>query len=134
MPRYILDTDICSFVMKRSNGLLLTKLTSVPPADVCISVITKAELLYGVELSPRREQDAAAVSAFLRHVTVLDFDEDAAAHYASIRGSLKKRGEMIGANDLFIAAHARSLDLVLVTNNTAEFKRVDGLELENWTL
>ena len=79
-------------------------------------------------------QDAAALAAFLPYVEVLDFPDDAASHYAEIRADLKKRGALIGANDLFIAAHARSLGLKLVTNNTAEFGRVKGLAIENWTL
>ena len=102
-------------------------------ADVCTSVITKAELLYGVEVSPRRAQDAAALAAFLPYVEAMEFNDDAALHYAEIRADLKRRGEMIGANDLFIAAHARALGLTLVTNNTAEFARVRDLTLENWT-
>jgi tRNA(fMet)-specific endonuclease VapC len=96
-------------------------------------VITKSELLYGVEVSPRKTQDAAAIQAFLPHVEVLDFPDGAASHYAQIRADLKARGRMIGAHDLFIAAHARSLGLRLVTNNTTEFARVKGLKLENWT-
>jgi tRNA(fMet)-specific endonuclease VapC len=98
-----------------------------------MSIITKAELLYGVELSPRRAQDAAALAAFLPYVEAVDFADDAALHYADIRAALKKRGALIGANDLFIAAHARALGLTLVTNNTAEFERVGKLKLENWT-
>jgi tRNA(fMet)-specific endonuclease VapC len=134
MRRYMLDTDTCSYIMKRSHQTVMKRLRAVPVADVCISVITKSELLYGVDVSPRREQDATALQAFLPHVEVLEFPEDAASHYAQIRADLKKRGQMIGANDLFIAAHARSLGLRLVTNNTAEFGRVKGLTLENWTL
>jgi tRNA(fMet)-specific endonuclease VapC len=134
MPRYMLDTDTCSYIMKRSNPAVLRRLEAVPVSDVCMSVITKAELLYGVEVSPRRSQDAAALAAFLPYVEVLDFADDAALHYAEIRASLKKRGSLIGANDLFIAAHARALGLVLVTNNTAEFERVSGLTIENWTI
>jgi tRNA(fMet)-specific endonuclease VapC len=134
MARYMLDTDTCSYIMKRSNETVVKRLRAVPVADVCISVITKSELLYGVEVSPRRTQDAAALQAFLPHVDVREFPDDAATHYAQIRADLKKRGRMIGANDLFIAAHARSLGLRLVTNNTAEFGRVKGLTLENWTL
>jgi tRNA(fMet)-specific endonuclease VapC len=129
----MLDTDTCSYVMKRSNDAVIGRLRAVPVSDVCISVITKSELLYGVEVSPRRTQDAAALQAFLPHVAVVDFQDEAAAHYAQIRADLKKRGQMIGANDLFIAAHARSLGLKLVTNNIAEFNRVKGLTLENWT-
>ena len=134
MARYMLDTDTCSYIMKRSSPPLLRRLRAVPVTDVCMSVITKSELLYGVEVSPRRTQDVAALAAFLPYVEVLDFPDAAASHYAEIRADLKKRGALIGANDLFIAAHARSLGLMLITNNTAEFGRVKGLAIENWTL
>ena len=133
MARYMLDTDVCSYIMKRSSDTLLKRLQSVPVNDVCISVITKSELLIGVRRSPRHQQDGAAVEAFLRHVGVLGFPEAAADHYADIRADLTARGRMIGANDLFIAAHARCLDLTLVTNNTREFRRVRKLTTENWT-
>ena len=132
--RYMLDTDTCSYIMKRSSQPLMKRLRAIPVTSVCISVITKSELLYGVEVSPRHTQDSTALQAFLPHVEVLEFPNDAATHYAQIRADLKNRGQMIGANDLFIAAHARSLGLRLVTNNTAEFGRVKGLTLENWTL
>lgn len=133
MHRHMLDTDTCSYIMKRSHPLVLKRLQAVPVTDVCMSVVTKAELLYGVEVSPRRTQDAGALAAFLPYVEVLDFPDTAAVHYAEIRADLKKRGALIGANDLLIAAHARCLGLTLVTNNTAEFERVKGLTLENWT-
>ena len=132
MLRYMLDTDTCSYVMKRSNPAVLKRLQEVRVSDVCISVITKSELLFGVEMSPRRPQDETALNGFLAYVEVLDFPGEAAAHYAKIRADLKTRGTMIGANDLFIAAHARSLGLTLVTNNTGEFGRVRDLTLENW--
>ena len=134
MARYMLDTDTCSYIMKRSNQAVVKRLRAVPVADVCISVVTKSELLYGVEVSPRQVQDATALQAFLPHVEVLEFPDAAATHYAQIRADLRRRGQMIGANDLFIAAHARSLGLRLVTNNTGEFGRVKGLTLENWIL
>ena len=133
MARYMLDTDTCSYIMKRSSESVIKRLRAVPVSDICISVITKSELLYGVEVSPRRTQDANALQSFLPHVAVLAFPDDAAAHYAQIRADLRKRGQMIGANDLFIAAHARSLGLRLVTNNIDEFQRVKGLAVENWT-
>jgi len=133
MPRYMLDTDTCSYIMKRSHPTVLKRLQAVPVTDVCMSVITKAELLYGVEVSPRRAQDEAALAAFLPYVEAVDFADDAALHYAEIRADLKKRGTLIGANDLFIAAHARALGVTLVTNNTTEFERVSKLKLENWT-
>jgi tRNA(fMet)-specific endonuclease VapC len=133
MPRYMLDTDTCSYIMRRSHAALLKKLVKVPVEDVCISVITKSELLFGVEVSPKRRQDEAAVEAFLRHVEVLDFPDEAALHYAKIRADLKTRGVMIDANDLLIAAHARSQSLTLITNNTREFGRVRNLSIDNWT-
>jgi tRNA(fMet)-specific endonuclease VapC len=134
MPRYMLDTDTCSYIMKRSNDAVLKRLSAVPVSDVCISVITKSELLYGAEASPRRRQDAAALSAFLNYIQILDFPDAASPHYVSIRADLSRSGTMIGANDLFIAAHARSLSLTLVTNNTREFGRVSRLIIENWTV
>lgn len=128
----MLDTDICSYVMKRSSRLLLERLAAVEVANVCMSVVTKAELLYGVRVSPHPARDAGALRALLTYVEVLEFPQEAAEHYADIRADLKRRGEPIGANDLLIAAHARSLGLTLITNNTDEFSRVGALALENW--
>lgn len=132
MPRFMLDTDTCSFVMKRSRPALLRRLRSQAVDDVCMSVVTDAELRYGVRVSPRAAQDGKALDALLAYVQVLELPEAAADHYADIRADLRKRGAMIGANDLFIAAHARSLGLTLVTNNTSEFSRVEALDIENW--
>jgi tRNA(fMet)-specific endonuclease VapC len=132
MAEYMLDTDISSYIMKRSHDTVVRRLQKVPIGAVCISVITKSELLFGVEVSPRRQQDHAALEQYLRHVEVLDFPDEAAIHHAQIRAALEARGTMIGANDLFIAAHARSLKVTLVTNHTREFGRVQGLDIENW--
>jgi tRNA(fMet)-specific endonuclease VapC len=134
MPRFMLDTDTCSYIMKRSNDVLLDRLRKTPVNDVCISVITKAELVYGVEVSPRRRRDEAALDAFLAYAEVLEFPDEATPHYANIRAHLKTRGTLIGAHDLLIAAHARSLGLTVVTNNTREFSRVPRLKVENWTI
>jgi tRNA(fMet)-specific endonuclease VapC len=134
MAVYMLDTDTSSYIMKRSHQSILSRLQTVPVSEISISAITKSELMYGVEVSPRRQQDFMALEAYLKHVAVLDYPEEAAVHYGQIRAALKVAGKMIGANDLLIAAHARSLGLVLVTNNTREFDRVEGLRLENWTL
>jgi tRNA(fMet)-specific endonuclease VapC len=133
MAAYMLETDISSYIMKRSNDAVLKRLKMTPIADVCVSVITKSELMYGVELSPRRQRDQSALEEYLRYVEVLEFPDEAALHYARIRAALKQRGAMIGANDLFIAAHARCLGLTLVTNKTREFGRVEGLQIENWS-
>jgi tRNA(fMet)-specific endonuclease VapC len=132
MPRYMLDTDISSYIMKRTHPHILQRLQRTEVSDVCISVITKSELMYGVEVSPRQKQDKAVLDEFLLYVEVLDLPGEAALDYAQIRGTLKLQGAMIGANDLFIAAHARYLGLTLVTNNTREFGRVRDLSIENW--
>src|SRR5438445_2352553 len=107
MPRFMLDTDICSYIMKRSHPPLLKKLQVVRVADVCMSVITKSELLFGVEMSPRRQQDDTALKGLLPYIDSIDFPDEAAQHYAEIRAYLKLHGQMIGANALFIAAQAR---------------------------
>lgn len=130
---FMLDTDISSYIMKRSNEAVLQRLRNTAVGEVCISVVTLAELRYGVEMSPRTLQDRAALEAFLRHVEVLDFSSASAGAFAEIRGGLKRSGTMIGANDLLIASHARSAQLTLVTNNVREFSRVPGLKIENWT-
>ncbi len=132
MLRYMLDTDTASYVMKKNMPSVLKRLESLPVDDVCISAISRSELAYGAEVSPLPQRDRERLDLFLRHVSVLDYPGDAAAHYAEIRAFLKKRGTIIGANDLFIAAHARRDGLVLVTNNTREFRRVPGLQIENW--
>ncbi|MGO9433826.1 MAG: type II toxin-antitoxin system tRNA(fMet)-specific endonuclease VapC [Terracidiphilus sp.] len=130
--RYMLDTDIASYIMKGSEPKVLRKLSTIPVGNVSISAITQSELMYGIEISPNSVRDQARIEVFLRHVQVLDYPAEAALHYGSIRAALKQSGRMIGANDLLIAAHARCLGLVLVTNNTREFKRVPELKAENW--
>ena len=132
MPLYMLDTDIFSYIMNRCNDAVLRRFETVGMSEVCISAITKSELMYGVEISPKRQINQAALDAYLLYLDVLDFPGDAARDYAQIRASLKARGTMIGANDLLIAAHARCLGLTLVTNNTREFSRVPELKIENW--
>ncbi len=132
MLRYMLDTDTSSYIMNRSSLHAIRRLQSEAVGDVCISVISRSELEYGVEVSPRRDKDRRALETFLRHIEVLDYPSDAAIDYAQIRAFLKVRGRLIGANDLLIAAHARFLGLTLVTNNTREYLRVPGLKVENW--
>jgi tRNA(fMet)-specific endonuclease VapC len=132
MPRYMLDTDIASYIMKGTEPKVLRQLQRVPVGDVSISAITQSELMYGIEISPNAVRDKARIEVFLRHIQVLDYPSEAALHYGQIRADLKDRGTMIGANDLLIAAHARCLGIVLVTNNTREFKRVPELKIENW--
>lgn len=97
-----------------------------------MSVITLAELLIGVQVSNKKKANRVAVDALVRHLTVIDWSRDAAEHYAEIRASLKRKGQLIGSNDLLIGAHARSLGAAVVTNNVKDFGRVKGLEVENW--
>ena len=97
-----------------------------------MSVVTCAELLYGVQLAAKKKSNQAAVDALMRLLAVLQWPKEAAQHYAEIRADLKRKGSMIGANDLLIAALARSLGAVVVTNNTKDFARVKGLRIENW--
>jgi tRNA(fMet)-specific endonuclease VapC len=131
--RYLLDTDICSYIIRRSHPVLLSKIRHSVISEQAISVVTKAELLFGVKVSPRAHREAPAVAGFFDYVDILPLGDAVTGHYADIRADLKRQGALIGANDLWIAAHARSLDLILVTNNTREFGRVHGLKLENWT-
>lgn len=130
--KYMLDTNIIAYAKNKRPASVLEHLTSQDPSDVCISSITMAELEYGVFRSSKPEQNRMALMAFLSGIQVLSFDSAAAREYGAIRFMLAKSGTPIGANDLLIAAHAKSLGLTLVTNNTREFDRVDGLCVENW--
>ena len=132
MPVYMFDTDICSYLMKGRRPALEKKLQSVPLSAVCISAISKSELMFGVAISPRPDVNREALDFLLDHLQVLDYPAAAALDYGEIRGQLKIRGTLIGPNDLLIAAHARCLGLTLVTNNIREFSRVPGLKTENW--
>ena len=129
---YMLDTDTCAFILRRSSPALLDRIQSVPLERQVMSMVTLAELLYGVQLSSRKKDNKAAVDALTRHLAVIDWTRDAAEHYAEIRADLKKKGQLIGSNDLMIAAHARSLGAIVVTNNVKDFRRVKGLKHENW--
>jgi tRNA(fMet)-specific endonuclease VapC len=129
---YMLDADTCVFVLRRTSDALLERIQAVPLVQQAISVVTYAELLYGVQVSSKKRANQDAVDVLARHLPVLEWSQDAARHYAEIRADLNKKGSMLGANDLMIAAHARSLAAVVVTNNTRDFGRVKGLEVENW--
>ena len=132
---FMLDTDTCIFLMRRASQKLETKVQSVPLQNQVMSAVTFAELSYGVQASvaAKRKQNQATLDSLALHLAVLDWPQDAAKFYAEIRLDLKKRGTQLGAADLMIAAHARSLGAVVVTNNVKDFGRVKGLEVENWT-
>lgn len=131
MLRYLLDTNIAIYVIKRRPAELLGVFNR-HAGQMGISAVTLAELMHGVEKSERREHNLAQVEDFSSRLVVLDYTSRAAAHYGDIRADLERKGMPIGVNDLHIAGHARSEGLILVTNNEREFQRVAGLRVENW--
>ncbi len=130
--RYMLDTNICIYVIKHKPESVFRKLKKIKPEDVCISSITYAELAYVVEKSAQPERNRLALSMMLSSIEIVAFDDAAADEYGEIRAGLERKGTPIGSLDMLIAAHARSLGCTLVTNNTKEFCRVEGLEVVNW--
>ena len=133
MIRYMLDTNMIVYAEKRNPACVLERLLAHDPSEICISAITMAELEYGISYSSHPAQNRTAILLFLSGITVLPFDADAAFEYGLIRQELGSQGMLIGGNDMLIAAHAKSMDLILVTHNTREFSRVNGLTLEDWT-
>lgn len=131
MLRYLLDTNIVVYVLKRRPVELLSTFNA-NTNRMAISSITLAELMHGAEKSLRVSENLAAIEDFCSRLQVLPYGAKAAQHYGAIRAALEKIGQPIGVNDLHIAGHARSEGLTLVTNNVCEFERVPALELENW--
>jgi tRNA(fMet)-specific endonuclease VapC len=130
----MLDTDTCIFFMRGASPKLSAKVQSVPLQQQVMSAVTFAELTYGIQASAaaKRKQNQAVLDSLVLHLAVLDWPQEAAAHYAQIRADLKKRGAQLGAADLMIASHARALGAKVVTNNVKDFGRVRGLDVENW--
>lgn len=131
MLKYLLDTNIAIYVIKRRPPEVLDQFNR-HASQLCLSTISQAELLHGVEKSSRPTQNLRALEDFCSRLTLLDYGQKAAAHYGDIRADLERKGTPIGVNDLHIAGHARSEGLTLVTNNPKEFERVEGILLENW--
>lgn len=131
--KYMLDTNICIYAIKHKTETVIKNFLSHEPEEMCISAITYAELMYGVEKSMAIEKNRIALSLFLSPLTILEFQALAAEEYGKVRAELKGKGMPIGPMDLLIAGHARSEGLILVTNNTREFCRVEGLVVEDWT-
>ncbi|PCH61204.1 MAG: VapC toxin family PIN domain ribonuclease [Gammaproteobacteria bacterium] len=129
---YMLDTNICIYVLKNHSDKLRHKFKAIK--NICISSVTYGELCFGIENGDisRREERWEQLDLFTQRLIIDPWDEDVARHYGFIRALLKKQGTPIGNNDLLIASHARSLNVVLVTNNIREFNRVPDLSLENW--
>jgi len=132
MIRYLLDTNICIYIIKQHPKQVIEHLRTLLVGDVAISAITLAELEYGAAKSSRPEQNREALIAFTAPLEVLPFDDNASLHYGEIRADLERSGMVIGAMDMLIAAHARSRSLKLVTNNSREFQQIHGLDIENW--
>jgi tRNA(fMet)-specific endonuclease VapC len=131
--RYMLDTNICIYIIKKRPVSVINRLQRMKISNICISSITLSELEYGVEKSERREQNKIALAEFMAPIDVVAYDDLAAARYGKLRASLEKEGQTLGSLDMLIAAHALSLGLIIATNNEREFKRVPGLKVVNWT-
>jgi len=130
--RYMLDTNICIYSIKHKPEKVFFQLQKHDPAEICISSVTYAELVHGVEKSQAVEKNRLALALLLANIEILDFDAAAAETYGKIRADLEKKGTPIGSLDIMIAGHAMSLNYTVVTNNTKEFSRVKDLKLENW--
>jgi len=129
---YLLDTNICIYIIKKKPINVFEKFEKLSIGDIEISSITLAELNYGVQKSQYPEKNLSALNQFLTPLDIMEFDARASNEYGIIRAVLEKSGIPIGPMDTLIAAHAKSLGTTLVTNNTKEFERVVGLNIENW--
>ena len=132
--KYMLDTNMCIFIIKHKPQNAINRFLKIKTNEICISSITFAELSYGVEKSQAKIKNRIAVAMFLSNIEIKPFDMKSAEEYGIVRAELENNGMPIGPLDTQIAAHARSLGLTLVTNNTREFKRVSNLILEDWSI
>ncbi|MBE9080195.1 type II toxin-antitoxin system VapC family toxin [Romeria aff. gracilis LEGE 07310] len=130
--QYLLDTNICIYLIKHKPPKVLTRFQSLSLSDIGISSITVAELEYGVYKSQQQEKNRSALMQFLIPLEIVEFDQTAATVYGLIRSDLESKGLVIGAMDMLIAAHALSRGVTLVSNNVREFSRIPDLLLENW--
>lgn len=131
--RYMLDTNICIYAIKHKPEQVFMRLQEHDPIDICISSVTYAELVHGVEKSKAIEKNRVALALLLANIEIMNFDSLAAESYGKIRADLEKAGTPIGPLDMMIAGHAKALGYTVVTNNTKEFARVKGLKLDNWS-
>ena len=130
---YLLDTNICIYIIKKKPAEVFEKFKNLTIGDVGISSITLAELQYGIEKSSNAEKNREALEKFLTPIEIIDYGYEATLEYGKIRAELEKKGIVIGPLDMLIASHAKSLGMILVTNNVKEFERVGALKIENWT-
>lgn len=131
MLRYMLDTNICIYVIKNRPEGLRERFNRLAD-QLCISAVTLAEIIYGAEKSARQIENIKVVEQFAARLEVLPFGERAATHYGQIRADLERAGHPIGLHDMMIGGHARSEGLTLVSNNVREFQHIDGLRIDNW--
>jgi tRNA(fMet)-specific endonuclease VapC len=129
---YMLDTNICIDIMKNHPPKVQDQLKKIPVGSVSISAVVLAELWHGVHKSLHVQRNTKALKDFLKFLIIEDWPKNSADLYGKLRAQLEKNGNMIGANDLLIAAHALHRNATLVTNNLREFQRIDGLKVENW--
>lgn len=130
--KYMLDTNICIFAMKKKSDNIIRNIIAHNPDELCISSITYAELVHGVEKSQAVDKNRMALTLFLSNIPIIPFDDKAAEGYGDVRAKLESKGTPIGPMDMLIVAHAKSMGCIMVTNYTREFQRVDDLVLEDW--
>jgi tRNA(fMet)-specific endonuclease VapC len=130
--KYMLDTNICIGLIRKKSQALIKRLVSYTPGEIAVSTITIAELAHGVQKSNQVKKNMAALEQFLLPLEVADFDQQASVIYGALRAELEREGNIIGAMDMLIGAHALSLEVILVTNNMNEFQRIPNLKLEDW--
>lgn len=130
--KYLLDTDTFSEIVKGNNSAVVKRMAAIRVSDVALSVITRGEIMLGLQLKAPKAVAKKRLERLLDMIDTLPLTSEVAEHYGQLRARLRQQGTPIGPNDLWIAAHALALDLTLVSNNTREFSRVRGLNLESW--
>lgn len=129
---YMLDTNICIYIARHQPPEVKLRFEQMKPGQLVMSAITYGELAYGANKSSQPQRALRQLEGMVRDIPVEDLNSDAAEAYGEVRATLEKQGRLIGNNDLWIAAHAMALDLTLTTNNEREFRRIEGLRVENW--
>lgn len=130
--KFLLDTNICIYIIKKKPATVLRKFEQLSPGEIAMSMVTFGELLYSALKSQFKTESLKKINHLSTLIPVLPLSNEVASHYGQIRSSLERVGKPIGNNDLWIASHAHALEIILVTNNTKEFKRVPNLKIENW--
>ena len=130
--KYLLDTNICIYIIKKKPEEVIKRFLKMKPDSIGISSITVSELYYGVAKSSKPNENTIALEQFILPLTILNYNKEDSIAYGRLRAKLEQKGKLIGAMDMLIAAQALNRDLILVTNNEREFKKIEGLSVENW--